>query len=76
MVSKMRPCTDSCADSNEINYNNTDGKSGQISLLKMYLKICRHSMQQILTNIQTVIISLQIKIWTCNLNHALCLYWT
>ena len=55
----MRPCTVFCADSNESNYNITVAKSGQTSLLKVYLKICRDSMQQILTNIQTAIIFLQ-----------------
>ena len=50
MVSKMRPCTVFCADSNEVNHNITDAKSGQTSLLKMYLKICHDSMRQILTN--------------------------
>ena len=58
MVSKMRPCTVSCADSNETNYNVTDAKSGQTGRLKMYLKIGHVSMRQILTNIQTAIIFL------------------
>ena len=53
MVSKIRPCTVVCADSNEINYNITDSKYGQTSLLNVYLKICHDSMRQILTNIQT-----------------------
>ena len=74
----MRPCTVFCADSNKINYNITDAKSGQTSLLKVYLKIYRDSLQQILTmtNIQTAIISFHIKKWTWTLNQALCLYWT
>ena len=59
MVGKMRPYTDFCADSNKVNYIITDAKSGQTSLLKVYLKICRDSMQQILTNIQIAIIFLQ-----------------
>ena len=64
MVGKMRPYTVFCANSNEINYNITDAKSGQTSRLKLYLKICCDSMQQILTNIQTALMSLQIKIRT------------
>ena len=46
----MRPCAAFCADSNEVNHNITDEKSDQTSLLKVYLKICRDSMRQILTN--------------------------
>ena len=64
MGGNMGPCTGFCADSKEVNPNITNAKSGQTSLLKMYLKICHDSMREIVTNIQTAIIFLQIKIWT------------
>jgi len=64
MGGKMGPYTGFCADSKEDNPNITNAKSGQTSRLKMYLKICHDSMRQILTNIQTAIIFLRIKIWT------------
>jgi len=64
MGGKMGAYTGFCADSREVNPNITNAKSGQRSRLKMYLKIYHDSMRQILTNIQTAIIFLQIKIWT------------
>ena len=60
----MRSCTVFCTDSNKVNHNIANAKSGQTSRLKVYLKICHDLMRQILTNIQTAIIFLQIKIWT------------
>ena len=64
MSGKMKPCTVFCSDSNVVYLSITNAKSGQTCRLKVYLKICHDSMRQILTNIQTARIFLQVQTWT------------